>query len=103
MSFASLILLVFASLLQVAHIHGRWLPDAHPQVSTHLDASQLPGDEEHCPLCVAMHSALPTEVRLEPAQTLLYSPATPPAVELAADSPWHFAMFSRPPPALENR
>ena len=41
---------------QVAHVHGDWLP----KTDTHLSAPGLASEglgEEHCPLCVAMHTA----------------------------------------------
>jgi len=80
------------------HVHGQWLPHQQTQVGIAVDASQSL-NEAACPLCVAMHSALPVA-------------ATVPATELVADKPmrvaaaadhvpdeaWHFARFSRPPP-----
>ena len=97
---ACLLLVGFASSAQAVHIHGDWLPHQAAQVGAAADASQLPGGEERCPLCVAMHSALPTVVSLQPVQMVLVEckPAT--VVEQRHDAQWHFAMFSRPPPAV---
>ena len=44
--------------VQAVHIHGDWLPLNAAHVSLPADGSQGQG-EEHCPLCVAMHSTLP--------------------------------------------
>jgi hypothetical protein len=94
-----LLLVAFSSSAQAVHVHGQFLPHQQSQVDIAVDASQGPG-EAACPLCVAMHSTLPVA-------------ATVPATVLVADKPmrsalvadrvpdeaWHFARFSRPPPA----
>ncbi len=89
-AFACLLLVAGASSAQATHIHGKLLPNQSTQVDGVADASQLPGGEANCPLCVAMHSALPTVVECKLATV----------VEQRRDSQWHFAMFSRPPPAV---
>lgn len=93
------LLVGFAGIAQAAHVHGDWLPSSAIQVSTHLGQTSAVG-EDACPLCVAMHSALPVagfgallvglllEVNL-----LLASGHKPRAT-------WYFAAFSRPPPTL---
>jgi hypothetical protein len=87
-----------AGIAQAAHIHGDWLPSTSALASAH--STQTPGvGEDGCPLCVAMHSALPVggfgallvglllEINL-----LLVSSHKPRTV-------WYFAAFSRPPPS----
>ena len=101
LAFACLLLLTGASSLQAAHIHGELLPHQQTLVDAPADASQLPGGEDRCPLCVAMHSALPAVVRLEPAQLVLVECRLAAVAECAHESQWHFAMFSRPPPPVE--
>jgi hypothetical protein len=88
-----------AGVAQAAHIHGDWLPQKAPHVGATPTQTGLP-DEESCPLCMAMHSALPVAgfVALLVALVLeisltLFSGRKP-------DTPWHFAAFSRPPPHL---
>jgi hypothetical protein len=93
-----LLLVGTASSVQAVHIHGEWLPQAAAHAQAPADASQTPGGEEHCPLCVAMHSSLPTStvialVSAPLSQASLASQSSP-----SPDSPWHFAAFSRPPP-----
>jgi hypothetical protein len=100
LAFACLLLVTAASSAQVAHIHGQWLPHQKAQVGAAADASQLPGGEERCPLCVAMHSALPAVVSLQPMQLVLVECRLATLTEHTHDSQWHFAMFSRPPPAV---
>lgn len=95
-----LLLVVGASSAQATHIHGKLLPNQAAQVGAAADISQLPGGEERCPLCVAMHSALPAAVSLQPVQLVLVECSVAAAVKHSHDSPWHFAMFSRPPPVV---
>ncbi len=97
---ACLLLFGLASSVQTVHIHGDWLPDGAAKVAVPSDASQLPGGEEHCPLCVGMHSALPVGERTvaEPL-VVLDAVFTADAVP-APDATWHFALYSRPPPVL---
>jgi hypothetical protein len=99
-AFACLLLVAGASSAQATHIHGKLLPNQSTQVDGVADASQLPGGEANCPLCVAMHSALPTVVSLQPVQLVLVECKLATVVEQRRDSQWHFAMFSRPPPAV---
>jgi hypothetical protein len=97
-----LLLVSAVSFAQAAHIHGQWLPDRHHHASTQVDSSQLPGGEERCSLCVAMHSALPVAMHVEPALTVLTEVRLVPTLDRAPAALWHFAMFSRPPPAAGN-
>jgi hypothetical protein len=99
---ACLLLVGVASSVQAVHVHGRWLPGHATNVGAPADASQLPGGEEHCPLCVAMHSALPVAQRVEPVRMVLVECRAAQTVDRAPDSQWHFAMFSRPPPVRGN-
>ena len=98
LAFACLLLVAGASSVQAVHIHGQWLPDHAQKIGSTADGSQLPGGEEHCPLCVAMHSALPVSAHVEPARLLLVASKVVLAVDRTPESAWHFAMFSRPPP-----
>ena len=100
MAFACLLLVTAVSSAQVSHIHGQWLPHQQAQVGAAADASQLPGGEERCPLCVAMHSALPTVLSLQPVQLVLVVCRLATVTERTNEAQWHFAMFSRPPPVV---
>jgi hypothetical protein len=90
------------SSVQAIHIHGQWLPNNSAKATAPADASQLPGGEEHCPLCVAMHSTLPVSTRVEPVRLVAVGIRIAQVVDHAPDSHWHFALFSRPPPVVET-
>ena len=47
-----------AGIAQAAHIHGELLPSSAIRVATHTALAPALA-EDACPLCVAMHSALP--------------------------------------------
>jgi hypothetical protein len=98
LALACLFLVVGASSVQAVHIHGQWLPNHAVQVGAAADGSQLPGGEDHCPLCVAMHSALPVAAHVEPTRLVLVECRAVRGIDRAPESAWHFAMFSRPPP-----
>ena len=95
-----LLLVVGASSAQAAHMHGKLLPNQAAQAGAAADLSQVPGGEDGCPLCMAMHSALPSVMTLQPLQLVLVECPVAAAVEHARSAQWHFAMFSRPPPVL---
>jgi hypothetical protein len=99
---ACVLLVGMASSAQVTHIHGQWLPEHAQKAAAPADASQLPGGEEHCPLCVAMHSALPVALQVAPAQMVVVVCRLASLVDRVPATQWHFAMFSRPPPAVGN-
>jgi hypothetical protein len=82
---------------QAVHIHGDWLPQNALHATVPADASQGQG-EEHCPLCVAMHSTLPATIVVVPAPLLEAAQPLSTRVLLAPQKLWSFAMFSRPPP-----
>jgi hypothetical protein len=87
------------SAAQAVHMHGQWLPEHAAKAGVPVSATQLPGDEEHCLLCQVMHAALPVSMRLEPVRLALVHLVAPEADDRVAESLWHFALFSRPPPA----
>ncbi|MDQ2924780.1 MAG: hypothetical protein M3R43_04400 [Acidobacteriota bacterium] len=85
------------STAQAAHIHGQWLPQKAARASLAPDASEGQG-EEHCPLCVAMHSALPEVLQVAPEPVQESGQRMVAHVLVAPQKLWSFAMFSRPPP-----
>jgi hypothetical protein len=96
-AFLCLLLVSVAGVAQAAHIHGELLPSSAIQVAAHTALSP-PMAEDACPLCVAMHSALPAAgfgavlVALLLECSLLLASSHKPRVL------WYFAAFSRPPP-----
>ena len=99
LTLACLLLVAGASTVDAVHIHGEWLPHHAAQVGAAADGSQLPA-EDNCPLCVAMHSALPAVARVEPGRVVLVERRPAQRVDRAPATTWHFAMFSRPPPVV---
>lgn len=99
-SLLCLLLVALSGTAQAVHTHGQWLPHQQTQFDVATDASQVPS-EAACPLCVAMHSALPATAAAPAteivADKLLRAAAS---ADRAPDEAWHFARFSRPPPVL---
>ncbi|WP_103934753.1 hypothetical protein [Bryocella elongata] len=94
-----LLFVALASTAQAVHVHGAGLPGRTAQVAKQHAGTVAP-DDSVCPLCVAMHSALPVAAR---------HAVPPPRLVIAESAPWrlacvqeteHFAGFSRPPPAV---
>jgi hypothetical protein len=98
LAFACLLLVAGASSVQAVHVHGQWLPQRATQAVPAADGSELPGGEDRCPLCVAMHSALPVTAHVAPARLVLVECKLVQVVDRTPEATWHFAMFSRPPP-----
>lgn len=62
-----------------------------------------PTPEDHCPLCVAMHSALPVALHITPEPLLNIQTLNSVAADAERIFRWRFEMASRPPPADLNR
>ena len=59
--------------------------------------------EDHCPLCVAMHSALPVALHVAPEPLLNIQTLDSIAMDAERIFRWRFEMASRPPPADLNQ
>lgn len=86
------------STAQAAHLHRPGLPGHHLQAPA--SGSQSVDNEEHCPLCVAIHAALPAPMLLAPARAVAVVQPAGRSPDIRAAAAWPFANFSRPPPAL---
>jgi hypothetical protein len=94
-----LLLVAFSGSAQAVHVHGQWLPHQQAQCDAAVDASQAPA-EAGCLLCVAMHSALPVLAAIPATDLVAGKPMrSVAAADRVPDETWHFARFSRPPPA----
>ncbi|WP_213803847.1 hypothetical protein [Granulicella sp. dw_53] len=91
-----LMLVCFASTVQVCHIHGELAP-----LSSDSDSRQAVPD--HCPLCVAMHSAMPAASHVAPDPVLQVHAVLPKAIAIQRIQRWHYELFSRPPPGMPSR
>jgi hypothetical protein len=87
---------------QVIHIHGDWLPHHAAHVEKPAPAGELPGGEEHCPFCVAMHTTLPVSSKVAVVTFTLVEVRSVPVIDRLPNNQWHYARFSRPPPAVFN-
>ncbi|HTV09231.1 MAG TPA: hypothetical protein VMD97_09335 [Candidatus Aquilonibacter sp.] len=99
--FLSILLVGVAGIAQAAHIHGDWLPKSAAQISAHTTSSSGISEDD-CPLCMAMHSALPVAGFAALVVALLLEAGTFAFLSREPRSPWHFAAFSRPPPTILN-
>lgn len=93
-----LLMVGVAGIAQAAHIHGDWLPSTAVQATAHTTLSPAMA-EDACPLCVAMHSALPVTSFSALLVALLLECNLLLASTHKPRSLWYFAAFSRPPPS----
>ncbi len=87
-----LLLVVAMSTVQVCHVHA---------AATSRQGSR-PGNpvpEDRCPLCVTMHSALPTGIHVAPEPVVAVRVLDSAAADAERMFRWRFEMASRPPPA----
>jgi hypothetical protein len=75
-----LVLLTLLAVAQVAHVHP---------VDT---------DADHCPLCIAMHSAAPVAVAAAVVVLVEFERTAPVYETLTISRYWHPQLFTRPPP-----
>jgi hypothetical protein len=75
-----LVLLTLLAVVQVAHVHP---------VDT---------DADHCPLCIAMHSAAPVAVSAAVVVLVPVERTAPVYETLTISRYWHPQLFTRPPP-----
>ena len=66
-------------------------------------AKNVPAPEDHCPLCVAMHSALPVSLHIAPEPMLQIHALDSVAADAERIFRWRFELASRPPPADKTR
>ena len=88
-----------AGIAQAAHIHGELLPSSTVRVAANTGVAPAVG-EDACPLCVAMHSALPVASFAALLVALLLECSLLLVSTRKTRSPWYFAAFSRPPPTV---
>jgi len=86
-----LLLVVVMSTVQVCHVHV----SGAGQGSQQRDVTP----EDHCPLCVAMHSAMPADIQVAPEPMLTVRALESVAADAERIFRWRFEMASRPPPA----
>jgi len=97
-AFLCVLLVGVAGVAQATHIHGELLPSSAIRVAAHTAVAPALG-EDACPLCVAMHSALPVASFAAVMVALLLECSLLLVSSHKPRSPWYFAAFSRPPPS----
>ena len=95
----SILLVAIMSTVQVCHTH-----DLLPQSKgSHSSLPTPQSSPDHCPLCVAMHSALPATLQDVPEPVLLIHVLDSTAADAERIFRWRFQLASRPPPADLHR
>ena len=89
------LLICIASTAQVCHTH------LETAAMTKGSGQNVPGPD-HCPLCVAMHSALPATANSAPEPLLQVHAVLFKAVETHRLQRLSFDLFSRPPPVVSS-
>ncbi len=103
LTLSCVLLIGIVSTVQAAHVHGELLPTKSAHVEKAANPGELPGGEEKCPLCVAMHSGfLPVTLKMAPLATTVVVVRVVSVTDRLPDSLWHYAQFSRPPPASNS-
>ena len=93
----SLLMVCVMSTVQAFHTH-----DAR-SYSKQDSRQNGPTPEDHCPLCVAMHSALPVSLHVTPEPMLHLQTLDSIAADAERIFRWRIEMASRPPPCDLNR
>lgn len=89
-----LLMVCVMSTVQVAHNHAESAPLKQGQ------NHNGPVPDDHCPLCVAMHSALPVSMHT-PEPILQVHALDPVATNVQRIFRWRFQLAIRPPPAMD--
>lgn len=90
-----ILLLTVMSTVQACHTH-----DLVPQAAGSHQG--IPGPD-HCPLCVAMHSALPATLQSAPEPVLHVQELDSVAADAERIFRWRFELACRPPPVDATR
>jgi hypothetical protein len=95
LALVAILVVTVMSTAQVAHTHPAL--SAVKQTPGH----SAPATDDHCPLCVAMHSALAAPQQFAPEPTLSVRRLDSVAAEAERLFRWRFELASRPPPAKD--
>jgi hypothetical protein len=84
------------STVQACHTHAEF---SFLKQNSHNNG---PAPDDHCPLCVAMHSTLPVPLHVAPEPILHFQALDSVAADAERIFRWRFELASRPPPADRN-
>jgi hypothetical protein len=93
---ACVLVVCVMSTVQACHVH------AQSSSARQNTPGNGPASDDHCPLCVAMHSALPVPLHVIPEPMLHFQALDSVAADAQRIFRWRFEMASRPPPADQN-
>ncbi len=98
-------LIAILCVLVVCAISTAQMCHTHAEFSLQKQNSHNNGPipEDHCPLCVAMHSALPVALHVAPEPMLQIQALDSVAADAERIFRWRFEMASRPPPVDQDR
>ncbi|HEY0163660.1 MAG TPA: hypothetical protein VGB69_13350 [Edaphobacter sp.] len=96
-------MLALVCILAIAIMSTAQLVHTHADLSAlkHGKQHQNSPTDDHCPLCVAMHSALAAPQHFAPEPTISFQRLDSVAAEAERIFRWRFEMASRPPPAQD--
>ena len=89
---ACVLVVCVMSTVQACHTHAEFY-------SMKQNRGNGPAPDDHCPLCVAMHSALPVPLHVAPEPMLHIQALDSVAADAERIFRWRFELASRPPPA----
>ncbi|MGO4210182.1 hypothetical protein AB4Y89_08715 [Terriglobus sp. 2YAB30_2] len=87
-----MLLIMVASTVELCHTH----PDLVKQSRDQRQSAPT----DHCPLCVAMHSALPSSLHVAPEAVEQVGTVQGPAIDTRRRLLWAHGLASRPPPSV---
>ena len=94
------LVLYVASTAQVCHMHGQPGKDSQNSRDSRDSKQAVP---DNCPLCVAMHSALPATAHTAPEPVRQVQLVLPGTVQMQHMQRWSYELFSRPPPVISSQ
>ena len=96
---AAILLVLFGSFAQAAHVHGDYLPHHDQRATAASSSSLLANDEATCPLCVAMHAAILQQKQADDLHQVVLLQRLAAVQQRALERIVHYKLLSRPPPA----
>ncbi len=94
----SILLIAVMSTVQACHTHALPTP-----AGSHSSVPAPETGPDHCPLCVALHAAMPATLQDVPEPVLLLRTLDSSATDAERLFRWRFQLASRPPPVALAR
>ena len=97
------LVLCVASTAQVCHMHGALGQPGKDSQNSRDSRDSKQAVPDNCPLCVAMHSALPATAHTAPEPVRQVQLVLPGTVQMQHMQRWSYELFSRPPPVISSQ